>query len=100
MPLAVLCESANTMRWACADAARSLLSTSGKNVLGLGVDVSAPATSAQATSASEPATTSPPAAPSAPPRNVRLDNAPDEHAPGGRGAEGIPLSCLPVTGTG
>src|SRR5690242_13400689 len=91
MPLPVLCESANTSRCGCGDAARSLLSTSGKKVLGSGALPSP----AHATSASEPATTSPPAAPSAPPRNARR-----EHAPGERGAGGIPLSCLPVSGTG
>src|SRR5215213_927955 len=83
------------MRCGCGDAARSPLSTRGKKVLPSGVEVSA-----HATSASDPATTSPPAAPSAPLRNARLDNAPSEHAPGERGAEAIPLSCLPVTGTG
>ena len=37
MPFPVLCDSANTSRCGCGDAARSALSTSGKNVLGSGV---------------------------------------------------------------
>src|SRR5215207_9199959 len=90
MPLPVLCESANTSRCALGDAARSLLRTSGKKVFGSGVELLA-----HATSASKPAMTSPLAAPSAPPRNARR-----ERAPGGRGAGGIPLSCLAVSATG
>src|SRR5262249_27090503 len=50
---------------------------------------------APARSGSAPASTRPPAAPSAPPRNARRESAPAEG-----GAGGILLSCLPVIGSG